>query len=389
MATAAKSEGTATITLPVAGMTCAACQSHVEHALKETPGVSEASVNLMTHSARVVFDPKMAAPAELVEAVANAGYEATLPAADAAESGTETPSDGEQVLRSKGNRYSRRRRSGDVPIHAIDDDGEPLRHGSLAHADLSMALRNSTTGNPALALFLTIAGMIWAGGPIYGRAWKALLHRSTNMNTLVALGTGAAFVYSAAATFFPTAFLRHGLVPEIYYESVLLILGFLLMGNWLDARAKRRTVDALRSFAALQPQTAILLREGHEVEVPLSSVVSGDVVVVRPGERIPVDGVITKGRSTVDESLITGESTPVPRGEGDRVIGGCAELRRNDGVSRQFCRNTERAGTDAPPDAGSSVLESANAADGRSCEFHLCTGSACACRSYLYRVGRF
>ena len=142
------------------------------------------------------------------------------------------------------------------------------------------------------------------------------------MNTLVALGTGAAFVYSAAATFFPATFLRHGLLPDVYYESVLLILGFLLMGNWLDARAKRRTVDALRSFAALQPQMAILLRDGVEVQVPLGSVVSGDIVVVRPGERVAVDGVITKGRSTVDGSLITGESTPVPRGEGDRVIGG-------------------------------------------------------------------
>ena len=322
MSSAIESKGTVTLTFPVTGMTCAACQSHVEHALKETPGVSEASVNLMTHSARVVFDPEVSAPAELVEAVANAGYEATLPAVGEVKSGTETPSDGEKYLRAK----------------AI----ATLVAGAAAMF-LSMPLM--TTGNhfgmdhlltrifpwlyaiPPQAirlslLFLTFAGMIWAGGPIYGRAWKALLHRSTNMNTLVALGTGAAFVYSAAATFFPTAFLHHGLVPEVYYESVLLILGFLLMGNWLDARAKRRTVDALRSFAALQPQTAILLREGREVEVPLASVVSGDVVVVRPGERVPVDGVITKGRSTVDESLITGESTPVPRVEADRVIGG-------------------------------------------------------------------
>jgi P-type Cu+ transporter len=317
-----RSENRVTLTLPVAGMTCAACQLHVEHALKETPGVSAASVNLMTHSARVVFNPKMAAPAQLIEAVANAGYEATLPADENATSATETPPDGEKSLRAKA-----------VATLVAGAVAMLLSMPLMTmgnHAGMDHLLVRLVPGLYAIPpqtirlslLFLTIAGMVWAGGPIYGRAWKALLHRSTNMNTLVALGTGAAFVYSAAATFFPAAFLRHGLVPEVYYESVLLILGFLLMGNWLDMRAKRGTVDALRSFAELQPQTVVLLRRGLEVEVSLNAVVSGDIVVIRPGERVPVDGVITKGRSTVDESLITGESTPVPRGEGDRLIGG-------------------------------------------------------------------
>jgi P-type Cu+ transporter len=317
-----KSEGTVTMTLPVAGMTCAACQSHVENALKETPGVSEASVNLMTHSARVVFDPKVAAPAELIEAVSNAGYEATLPVDDALTTATETTSDGEKSLQAKAVATLV---AGAVamllsmPLMA-KGSGFGMDHLLMRVVPWLYALSPQAI-RPSL-LLLTIAGMVWAGRPIYGGAWKALLHRSTNMNTLVALGTGSAFVYSAAATFFPAAFLRHGLAPEVYYESVLLILGFLLMGNWLEARASRRTVDALRSFAALQPQTAVLLRRGLELTVPLASVISGDIVVVRPGERIPVDGVITKGRSTVDESLITGESTPVPRAEGDRLIGG-------------------------------------------------------------------
>ena len=171
-------------------------------------------------------------------------------------------------------------------------------------------------------LAITLLGMFWAGGAIYQRAWQAMLHRATNMNTLVALGTGAAFAYSAAATFFPGFFIQHGLNPDVYYDSVLLILGFLLLGNWLDARAKRRTLDALHAFAKLQPQSAHVLRDGVEVEAPIASLVPGEIVVVRPGERIPVDGIVVSGTSSVDESLITGESLPVARSVGDRIIGG-------------------------------------------------------------------
>ena len=254
-----------TVTLPIEGMTCAACQSHVEHALKGTPGVSDASVNLMTHSARVVFDPKKATPSELVEAVANSGYEATLPADDAHESDMEISSDGEQSLRAKAIATLVAGAAAMLLSMPLMSMGSHSGMDHLFRTVLPWLYEIPLQVIRVILLLLTVAGMVWAGGPIYGRAWKALLHRSTTMNTLVALGTGAAFVYSAAATFFPTAFLRHGLVPEVYYESVLLILGFLLMGNWLDARAKRRTVDALRSFAALQPQMAILLRDGDEV----------------------------------------------------------------------------------------------------------------------------
>jgi len=171
-------------------------------------------------------------------------------------------------------------------------------------------------------LVITFAGMIWAGGTIYQRAWQAARHRATNMNTLVAIGTGAAFLYSAAATIFPSFFHAHGLQADVYYDSVLLILGFLLIGNWLDARAKRRTLDALHGFAELQPQSARVLRNGAEVDLPVASLTAGEIIIVRPGERIPVDGVITAGASSVDESLITGESMPVPRSPGDRLIGG-------------------------------------------------------------------
>jgi Cu+-exporting ATPase len=142
------------------------------------------------------------------------------------------------------------------------------------------------------------------------------------MNTLVALGTGAALAYSVAATTIPGVFRRHGLHPDVYYDAVLLIIGFLLLGRWLDARAKRRTLDALHEFMKLQPQFAHLLRDGHEVEVPLAEVIAGDTVVLRPGERVPVDGIVLTGLTSIDESLITGESLPVARKPGDRVIGG-------------------------------------------------------------------
>ena len=217
-------------------------------------------------------------------------------------------------------------------------------------------------------LGLSIRGMVWAGGVIYGRAWKAALHRSTNMNTLVALGTAAAFLYSVAATFFPQAFLRHGLQPDVYYESVLWILGFLLLGQWLEARTKRRTLTAVESFAKLQPQIVRIRRrseqppggsEIEEVEVPLADVLAGDVVLVRPGERIAVDGIVLSGASTVDESLLTGESIPVAKSGGSQLIGrslnyeGALEYRAtgvgNDSVLGQMLRLLDQAQSSRAP----------------------------------------
>ena len=208
-------------------------------------------------------------------------------------------------------------------------------------------------------LAITLAGMIWGGGIVYRQAWIAAIHRATNMNTLVALGTGAALAYSLAATTMPGVFHRHGLHPDVYYDAVLLILGFLLLGRWLDARAKRRTLDALHAFMKLQPQSAHLLREGHEIEVPLAEVIAGDIVVLRPGERVPVDGLVLTGVTSIDESLITGESLPVLRKPGDRIIGGslnfdgvleyCATSVGSDSVLGQMMRLVEEAQSSRAP----------------------------------------
>ncbi len=336
-----------TITLPVLGMSCAACQVHVERALRETPGVDEATVNLLTHSAKVRLAQGGSAlllGSTLVEAIREAGYESELPTA-AALSGA----DGEQRA---GKRSQQEAGLGGRALFAVAGGaalmlaslplmpgvsaGSRVLHGPKA-STYELVTRSASLGVRHLLpwlfalptrvlgvslLLFTLFGMVWAGGSIYKRAWIAARHLTSNMHTLVALGTLAAFLYSVAATLAPGFFVAHGLAPEVYYDSVLLILGFLLLGNWLDARAKRRTLDALRGFSALRPEMASVLRDGVERRVAASEVASGDTVVVRPGERLSVDGLVLEGKTSLDESLITGESKPVVRTVGDRVIGG-------------------------------------------------------------------
>jgi len=315
-----------TITLGIEGMTCASCQAHVEKALRAAEGVSDASVNLVTRSARVVYQPAVAKLDSLVEAVRDAGYDASLPAGPTADmSGHDHmhESDPQQERRLRLKAFAAI--AGGVATMALS---MPLMHGAPSALDyILIELLPALYRVPAPVLrysmlAITLLGMFWAGGSIYQRALKAALHRSTTMYTLVALGTGAAFFYSVAATFFPGFFIRHGLHPDVYYDSVLLILGFLLLGDWLQARATRRTLDALHAFAALQPQSAHVIRNGVEIEAPIATLIPGETVIVRPGERIPVDGVILSGTSSIDESLITGESVPVPRTAGERIIGG-------------------------------------------------------------------
>jgi Cu+-exporting ATPase len=314
-----KENGTQAITLGVQGMTCAACQAHVERALRETEGVTSASVNLMTHSARVEYQPDVARLESLFEAVREAGYDVSLTASAESEEDRD-----KQERRLKWKAIAALVGGAVVMVLSmpLGMNGHPGTVDRTAMEIVPGLFHLPVLPLEYAMLLITLAGMIWAGGTIYQRAWQAARHRATNMNTLVALGTGAAFLYSLAATVAPGFFAAHGLRADIYYDSVLLILGFLLLGNWLDARAKRRTLDALHGFAALQPQTARVLRDGEESDVPVASLSPGELLIVRPGERIPVDGVIVAGASSIDESLITGESAPVPRTVGERVIGG-------------------------------------------------------------------
>jgi len=175
------------------------------------------------------------------------------------------------------------------------------------------------------ALAVCIAG--WAGRRFYVKAWSALRHKTADMDTLIALGTGAAFLYSAATTMAPGFFLAHGMAPDVYYEAGILIIALILTGNTLESRAKRRTARALRKLMQLQPKTARVLRGGVEEQIALEAILPDDMVLVRPGERIPVDGIVLAGRSGVDESMLTGEFLPVEKAAGDRVIGGTLNQR--------------------------------------------------------------
>jgi len=293
------------ITFPVTGMTCAACQARVQRALSAEPGVIDASVNLLTSSAAVRYDPASVSPQHLIEAVRATGYDAELPAAD------------EGLLSADTAQIEAETR--EARLLAIKATVSVLA-GALAML-LSMLRMGNALVNYEL-LGLTSVILAWAGRDIYRRAWKALRHRSADMNTLVTLGTGSAFVYSLVATLAPSLFARNGIVPDVYYEAVIFIIGLVLAGRAIEARARRKTSEALRKLVTLLPSTARVERGSDWIDKPLSQVVSGDTIVVRPGERVPVDGTIIDGASEVDESMLTGEPLPVAKTIGGKVVGG-------------------------------------------------------------------
>jgi len=324
------------ITLPVEGMTCAACQVNVQRALTAAPGVTKAAVNLMLNEATVHYDPAATDPTRLVAAINETGYVSHLPSTGSAVSQDDAR---EQTLVRE---YTRLRLKATVSLvlgAMAMLMSMPLMGGHVAHAGDPLSAWMMRVVDPPLRavvpwlytieptrlmdflLFATLFVMTWAGRHFYIRAWQALRHRTANMNTLIAIGTGAAFLYSVLAHFAPDLLAREGARADVYYEAVILIIALVLLGNAMEARAKRNTTRALRQLAQLQPSTARVRRDGRESDVAIADVRSGDVVVVRPGERIPVDGVITHGAGAVDESMLTGESMPVEKQPGDRVIG--------------------------------------------------------------------
>jgi Cu+-exporting ATPase len=293
------------VTITVDGMTCAACQAHVQRALEHTPGVEKAAVNLMTGQAMVAFDPETVQVQALVEAIRETGYDGTFspPGRTAFE---------EQEERERAQSKEAR----ELGIKAIV---------SLALGGIVMALSMGAMESPTVwvvSLIITVFVMAWPGRQIYVGAWTAARHGSSDMNALVALGTGAAFFYSLAVTVDPGFFQARGIMPHVYYEAAVLIVAFVISGRGLEARAKRQTTSALRKLIGLQSPTARVIREGNEVDLPVSQLQRGETVVVRPGEKIPVDGEIADGSSYIDESMVTGESAPVAKRSGDPVIGG-------------------------------------------------------------------
>lgn len=338
--------GAARVVLPVGGMTCAACSGRVQRTLARTPGVQEAAVNLMMANATVAYDPTAVTPDALVAAIRKAGYDAELPreARRAVEEQAERDAEQAAEFRTLRTKAIASGVAGAVamvvsmPLMGTLDGAHAGGHGpAVADPFMRWAM---TSLNPALRalapwlyaipraalawglLLVTVGVMAWAGRHFYVRAWAAFRHRAADMNTLVAVGTGAAFLYSLVATVAPGLFVANGVAPDVYYEAVILIIALVLTGNAFEARAKRQTSAALRALATLQPKTARVVRAGTELDVAVEDVRRGDEVLVRPGERVPVDGEVLAGESAVDESMLTGESLPVTKRTGDRVIGG-------------------------------------------------------------------
>ena len=294
-----------TARIPVTGMTCAACQANVQRSLQREAGVAEAAVNLMTAIATVTYDPQQVTPTGLVGAIRAAGYGATLP--DTARSAI----------------VEQERRDAETAEEFASFKRKAIATGVIGVVMMAaMPIAHHLPWATLVQLLVTLGVMTTAGRHFYVRAWQGLTHRTADMNTLVALGTGAAFLYSLVATLLPSVFSSRGIPADVYFEAVVLIIAFILTGNAFEARAKRNTAVALRALVQLQPKTARVVRNLMEREVPIDEVVPGDVVAVKPGERIPVDGVVLRGESAVDESMLTGESIPVAKQQGDRVFGG-------------------------------------------------------------------
>ena len=361
----------------VEGMSCAACASRIEKVLRSLPGVLEAEVNFAAARARILYDPRKITPKELEVRIREEGYElrpfsgglkevrfriggmscaacasriekvlsklsgvreASVNFAAAQgrvlyESSTVGLSDFRKVIEEEGYQFL-------GLIEEISSGGEETRLLSLKKwlflawgltpfiFVLSMpGLFPWVKKIPLFWRFYLLFGLttpvqFYAGGEFLKRAWGALRHRSADMNTLVSLGTLSAYLYSSVVTFLPGPFLKARLPLHVYFDSATMIIAFVLLGRYLEVRARGRATEAVRKLLSLAPPTARVLKDGKEEEIPASALVPGDIVLVRPGERLPADGVVIEGHSALDESMLTGESVPVEKGPGSKVIGG-------------------------------------------------------------------
>jgi len=301
---------TAEVVLDIQNMTCASCVRRVEHALAEVPGVLTAQVNLATESALVRYAEGSVTPADLARAATDRGYPATPRSSDSPDA--DARRDGEI------------RRLGwlvlvagllTLPVFTMEMGSHfiPGVHGLI---ERTIGTQNSRL----IQFFLTTLVLVGPGLRFYTKGFPLLLKGAPDMNSLVALGTSAAYGFSVVATFAP------GLLPEgtahVYFEAAAVIVVLILLGRWMEARAKGRTGEAIRKLVALQPKTARVIRDGATVEIEIDAIAKGDIVEVRPGERIPVDGQVISGDSHVDESMVTGEPVPVEKTEGATVVGG-------------------------------------------------------------------
>ena len=346
------------IDFPIEGMSCASCANTIERRLAKQPGVLSAGVNFATKVATVKYQPGTTAPVQIAKAVNDLGYKATLPPDDIQESKHAAHHHRHEPTHQVGpdhsshpsaSVHSRHETSSGEDHSAHMNVGEAERKTLLtkliAGASLALPVLIITMSHGTIEAFnkpwinwlqfaLTSPVLFWCGSQFFRSAWKGLLHGSANMDTLVALGTGAAYTYSLAATVSPGFFAHtqashnsssdttHGMtMVPVYFEAAAVIIVLILLGKYFEARATGQTGAAIRQLLNLQAKTARVVREGSEVDVPIESVAVGDLVIVRPGEKIPVDGRVESGDTAVDESMLTGESVPVEKKAGDSVFG--------------------------------------------------------------------
>jgi len=320
-ASVASSE-TAEIALPIVGMTCASCVNRIDRFLRKADGVSEVSVNLATESATIRYLPELTGAADLARVISNAGYEVPAAALDLAGRNNE------------GEREAAREAMEATRVAAREREKRALLRdgvGATVFGLVAMAIMLQPwflISMERINWFLIVPTTIvqfGVGWRFHSRALRALRHGSLTMETLVSLGTTSAWGWSVVITLFHDQLMRVGVPAHATWDAAALILGFVALGRWLEAQAKDASTSAVRSLLALRPESAELLTSASDPagkSVPRTSVIAGDLLLVRPGGRVPVDGVIISGRAAIDESLLTGESAPVERGEGDRVVAG-------------------------------------------------------------------
>jgi len=319
---------------PVRGMTCASCTTRVEQALSRVPGVISAHVNLAAENV-VVEHTEGIELSQLRRAVKDAGYDLGIEIS--------TLEDANIAVHGEIQNLKRK-----LILAAI-----------LATAVMVLGFTPSFLAKPYVLWALATPVQFWAGWQFYRGAWAASKHKTSDMNTLIAVGTSAAYLYSAAAVVVPRLFVANMLQPHLYFDTSAVIIALVLLGRFLEARAKQQSSEAIRKLISLQPNTAVVMRQGEEIQIPVDEIQVGDVVIVHPGERIPVDGIVREGFSTVDQSMITGESIPVEKRPGDEVLAatvnksGSLQLKAvkvgRDTVLAQVIRMVEEAQGSKPP----------------------------------------
>jgi Cu+-exporting ATPase len=295
-------------------MSCASCANNIEEAIRSVPGVSNCNVNFGVEQATIQYDPKRTNLETIQAAINAAGYSSYSLQEQEMITGED---DAEKTAREAELRTLTRKLIVGAILSAL------IVLGSIsAMTGLNLPwIRTLWLDNPWVQLVLTTPVLFWCGADFFKNAWKAFKRHTATMDTLVAIGTGAAYFYSLLATVFPGFFTAAGLMPDVYYEAAAVITTLILLGRLFENRAKGQTSEAIRKLIGLQARDARVIRNGQEIDVPIQEVQIGDVILVRPGEKIPVDGEVIEGASNVDEAMVTGESLPVKKQPGDEVIG--------------------------------------------------------------------